>query len=80
MEVAMKNITLAVDEQVLEAVKLYAAEHKTTVNALVRSELERIAKAEDRVARARRRIRELANETSAELGPVTWKRDDLYER
>ncbi|MBI2718005.1 MAG: CopG family transcriptional regulator [Rhizobiales bacterium] len=76
----MKNITLAVDEQVLEAVRLYAAEHKTTVNALVRSELERLAKAEDRVARARRRIRELANDSQAQMGPVTWKRDDLHER
>jgi hypothetical protein len=76
----MKNITLAVDEEVLEAVRVYAAEHKTTVNALVRAELERIARAEDRVARARRRIRELAEQSEAAMGPVTWNRDDLHER
>lgn len=76
----MKNITLAVDEKILEAVRLYAAERKTTVNALVRAELERIARAEDRIAQARRRIRDLARQSQAELGPVTWTRDDLHER
>jgi hypothetical protein len=76
----MKNITLAIDERTLEAVRLYAAERKTTVNALVRAELERIAAAEDRLALARRRIRELAAQSEAEVGPVTWTRDDLHER
>jgi len=76
----MKNITLSVDEKTLEAVKVYAAKHKTSVNALVRSELERIALAEDRTARARRRLLELAETSNAEMGPVTWKREDLYER
>ena len=76
----MKNITLAVDDRILEAVRLYAAEHGTTVNALVRSELERIASAGDRLAHARRRIRELAGQSRSALGPVTWTRDDLHER
>ena len=76
----MKNITLSVDDEVLDAVKIYAAERKTTVNAIVRAELERIAKAEDRSARARRRLLELAENSKAEMGQVTWKRDELYER
>jgi hypothetical protein len=76
----MKNITLAVDEHTLEAVRLYAAERKTTVNALVRAELERIAQSEDRIAQARRRIRELAAKSEAGLGPVTWDRESLHER
>jgi hypothetical protein len=76
----MKNITLAVDETVLEAVRIYAAKNQTTVNALVREEFERIAKAEDRMARARRNILELAERSTAELGPITWKREDLYDR
>jgi plasmid stability protein len=32
----MKNITLAIDDEVLRAARIYAAEHDTTVNALVR--------------------------------------------
>ena len=35
----MKNITLAIDEEVLRAARIYAAEHDTTVNALVREYL-----------------------------------------
>jgi plasmid stability protein len=76
----MKNITLSVDEGTLEAVRIYAAKNNTSVNALVRDTLERIAKAEDRTERARRRLLELAEGSKAEMGPVTWKREDLYER
>jgi hypothetical protein len=38
-----KNITLAIDEDVLNDVRKYAAENNTTVNALVRSALEGVA-------------------------------------
>jgi hypothetical protein len=76
----MKNITLSIDDRTLEAARLYAAEHNTSVNALVRAELERIAASEDRLARARRRIRELAGQSVAGVGAVTWTRDNLHER
>lgn len=76
----MKTITLSVDDLTLEAVRLYAAEHDTTVNALVRAELERIAASENRLAKARRRIRELAAQSTAGVGDVTWTRDDLHDR
>jgi hypothetical protein len=75
-----KNITLAVDEAVLERVKILAAERKTSVNALVREYLDGLATAADRTQRARRRLLELAEQSKAEVGPVTWKRDDLYDR
>jgi signal transduction histidine kinase len=75
-----KNITLAVDESVLEQVKVYAAERKTSVNALVRDYLDQLAKSADRTERARRRLLDLARESKAEVGPVTWKRGDLYDR
>ncbi|HEY4114673.1 MAG TPA: hypothetical protein VGM17_11505 [Rhizomicrobium sp.] len=39
----MKNITLAVDEEALRAARIYAAEHDTTVNALVREHLAKLA-------------------------------------
>lgn len=76
----MKNITLSVDDEVLEAVKAYAAQRKTTVNALVRAEFERLAKIESRTDRARRRIQELGQSSQGEMGSVIWKREDLYER
>jgi hypothetical protein len=76
----MKNITLAVEEDILDAVRVYAAKRQTTVNAIVREELGRIAKADDRKARARRRLLELSERSTAQMGPVTWTREELYER
>jgi hypothetical protein len=75
-----KNITLAIDEAVLEEARVYAAKRNTSVNGLVRDFLEGIAKQEDRTERARRRLRELVAQSTLEVGEVTWKRDDLYDR
>jgi plasmid stability protein len=44
----MKNITLNVDEDVLSAVRRHAAEHNSTVNALVREYLTNLAAQENR--------------------------------
>jgi hypothetical protein len=76
----MKNITLAVDEDVLKAVRRYAAQHDTTVNGLVREHLQRIAARENRAQEAIRRLRELSERSKGEVGEITWTRDDLYER
>jgi hypothetical protein len=75
-----KNITLAIDEAVLEEARVYAAKRNTSVNGLVRDFLEGIAKQEDRTERARRRLRELVDQSTLEVGEVKWKRDDLYDR
>ena len=74
----MKNITLAIDDQVLDGVRQYAARRNTTVNALVREHLTRIANEDDRAAKARQRLLELAKNTKAQMG--SWSREDLYDR
>ena len=76
----MKNITLAVDEAVLNAVRRYAVAHNTSVNALVRETLERIAASEDRARSAIRELRAMSDRSAAELGPVSWARDELHDR
>ncbi len=76
----MKNITLAVDDEVLVEVRKYAAAQGTTVNALVRDALRRLA---DRARDQQQSWDELfhfSDEAKPEVGPITWKRDDLYER
>jgi hypothetical protein len=80
MEAAMKNITLAVDENTLKVVRRYAAEHDTTVNALVRDHLDRIARNETRARDAVRELRAMSDRSTAEVGPVTWSRDELHDR
>jgi hypothetical protein len=76
----MKNITLSIDEAVLDEVRVYAARRNTTVNGLVRDFLSRLAEQEDRTARARRRLTELMDQSTLEVGPITWTRDDLHDR
>lgn len=76
----MKNVTLSIDEDVLAAVRRYAAAHDSTVNALVREYLTDLAKRESQAANARRRLRELSDESPARVGSRNWSRDDLHER
>ena len=64
----MKNITLAIDDQLLEQVRVIAAERKTTVNALVRLHLEQIARNKDRARRAIAELRQMSEATEARLG------------
>ena len=76
----MKNITLAIDDQVLDQVRQIAARKKTTVNALVRDYLTRIASEESRIAEARKGLKELMDNSTARLGPdYVWNREEIYE-
>jgi hypothetical protein len=78
---AMKNITLAVDDEVLEGVRKIAANRGTTVNAIVREHLTSIATQEDKAAQARRELVELSNRSEGRLGPdFKWNRGELYDR
>lgn len=73
----MKNITLAIDDDVLDRVRVIAAEERTTVNALVRDFLVRkVAQSTstERRAEARQRMRELSEESSGAI-PADWKFD-----
>jgi hypothetical protein len=76
----MKNITLAIDEKILDQVRAYAARQGTTVNELVRRHFQQIAGNEDRARQAMRELREMSERSTARVGKITWKRDDLYER
>ncbi len=74
----MKNITLSVEEEVLQAVRRYANERNSSINRLVRDYLRQIAEREDRAAKARQKLRELSDASTARVGERTWSRDDLH--
>ncbi len=76
----MKNITLSIDEQTLESVRQYAATRQSSVNALVREYLTRLAETEDRASKALKRMRKLSEESTASIGPQDWRRSDLHDR
>ena len=53
----MKNITLAVEDDILERARMVAAEKRTTVNAMVREFLADVAGRDERRHKARAALR-----------------------
>jgi len=79
--VNMKNITLAVDDEVLDKARVVAAQRKTTVNALVREFLIEIATRDERRERARHELLELMRTSKGRLAPdYIFDRDESHER
>jgi hypothetical protein len=76
----MKNITLAVEDEVLTEVRKYAALRGTTVNALVRDYLGGLARSEARGKKAREELLKLSEESTLDLGTWKWNREELYDR
>ena len=74
----MKNITLSLDDEVLEAGRSYAQRHQTTLNALVRELLVKTVIA-DRQAAVQEMFR-LMDAYPGNSGGQRWTRDELYAR
>lgn len=74
----MKNITLAIDDETLEAGRRYASRHQTTLNSLVRELLVRTVVA-DRQAMANEMFR-LMDAFPGHSQGARWTRDELYVR
>jgi hypothetical protein len=80
----MKNVTLAIDEQLLERARTLADSRKTSLNALIRSLLAHEVEQDDRIAWARQGMRRLIEEAKAKAGdshgePYVWNRRDAYD-
>ena len=75
-----KNITLSVDESVLQKVKVLAAERRTSVNALVRDYLSSLVAKKSTEDEAREALLKLIRETDADMGEQKWNREALYDR
>ena len=76
--VFVKNITLSLDDEVLEAGRSYAQRHQTTLNALVRELLVKTVIA-DRQAAVQEMFR-LMDAYPGNSRDQRWTRDELYAR
>jgi hypothetical protein len=77
----MKNITLAIEDEVLDKVRIVAAEQKTTVNAMVREFLAEVAGRDERLERAREGLRELMRNSKGRMRPdFKFNREETHER
>ncbi|WP_372424177.1 hypothetical protein [Salinarimonas chemoclinalis] len=80
----MAFITVEIDDEVLEKVAAYAAARGTAPEGLLKAHLEHLALIPPAVRtdldEARRKIRELAETSPLDVGPITWTRESLYDR
>ena len=78
------NVTLAMPADLVADSRRYAAEHGTTLNALIRELLNGLRSKREEAADRKRRIDEMvaAMKNCASSSPVGWKfnREELYVR
>jgi plasmid stability protein len=79
--VATRNITFHLPDDLLREAKVYAAQHDTSVNALVKALLEEKLGKQARYRAAALRLLELAqNGPYFTADPSTIRREDIYDR
>lgn len=75
-----KNLTLALDDNLLRAARKAAIDRNTSVNQLVRDFLSRLVRETDQKEAALARLEEIFRADRIQVGRRTWKRQDLHER
>ena len=79
--VEMRNITLSLPVELLRRAKVYAAEHETTINTLVRDLLLTALTGQSRSRVAAERFLKIAEVgPNSLIDPRVIKRDELHER
>ena len=76
-----RNITFSLPAELIRSAKVYAAEHDTTVNALVRELLEEKLDRNERTRAAVKRLLEIAERGPfSDIDPSSFSRDEIHER
>jgi predicted transcriptional regulator len=76
----MANLTLKIDDDLLEKARRLAAKRKTSVNAIVKANLEAFVSSDLVREATLRGLDEFYAHSKAKLGKKTWSREDLHER
>ena len=76
----MANVTLALDDALLQKARVKAVHEHTSVNAVIREFLAGWTRDDDERAAAVERVRAALDASTYRSGGVTWTRDQLHER
>ena len=77
----MPNITIAAEDDILVKVRKLAVERHTTLTAMVREILQRLAAREDsRTEEVIAQLQESFDASNVVVGNLTWQREDLHAR
>ena len=72
-----RNLTVQLEEQVIEDVKAVAARRGTSVSGLVAAYLAQLAAEDEQYEKARRAALEMLDQ-AVDRGDWEWRREDLY--
>lgn len=76
-----RNVTMAIDEELLKKARKIAVERNTTFTELIRNYLNGLVAQEESVKReVAAELEQLFDGSSARVGGKTWSRGDLHER
>ncbi|MCK4445504.1 MAG: hypothetical protein KAW56_00320 [Candidatus Marinimicrobia bacterium] len=76
-----RNVTMAIDEDLLKKSRKIAIDKNTTVTGLIRNYLNHLVEQEEKSKNEIiYELAELLDRSQAVIGEKTWVREDLYER
>ncbi len=75
-----KNLTLALDEELIVKARIIAAKRRTSLTKLVRKSIEELVSGEQLQTKARARLKSRMLKPIMKLGGAHWTRDELHER
>ena len=75
-----RNLTLALDEELIVKARVIAARRRTSLTSLVRRSIEDLVSGDELQAQARRRLKARMREPAFEVGQTTWTREELHDR
>ena len=77
----IKNVTLAIDEDLIKKARKIAEDRNTTVTGLIRTYLQQLVEREERCKEESiSELRDIFDRSQAVIGEKKWVREDLYER
>ena len=74
------NLTISIDDEILEHARIRAVRERTSVNAVVREYLHAYAGVDRRRAEACDLLLALSQANSSRRGGAVWTRSELHER
>jgi hypothetical protein len=75
-----RNLTLAMDEELLVKARVLAARRRTTVTKLVRRSIEELVSGDESQAQAHTRLKSRMRNPVLRIGKARWTREDLHDR
>ena len=76
----MANITLKVDDRLLEDARLLALKKKTSINAIIKERLEQFVSSDQTRETTLKGLDSFFRRSKARVGRKTWSRDEIHER